>query len=77
MKLSIAQKIVKFFSSGSLFQKMMEDSKRYRFTCSCGKESSIWDIGGIRYKASGKPRTWIKCPHCGKFAMQKIYKTEV
>ena len=34
------QKIVKFFSSKSLFQKMMEDSKRYRFTCSCGKETN-------------------------------------
>ncbi|MEO6540956.1 MAG: hypothetical protein ABIN74_08210 [Ferruginibacter sp.] len=74
MKLSIAQKIIRFFTSRSLFEKMMEDSMRYRFTCSCGKESSIWDIGGIRYKAAGKPSTGIKCPHCGKFAMQKIYK---
>lgn len=76
MKLSIAQKMVKFFSSASLFEKMMEDSKRYRFTCRCGKESSIWDIGGIRYKAVGKPTTGVKCPHCRKFGMHKIYKTE-
>jgi len=74
MKLSTVQKVAKFFSSRSLFERMMEDSKRYRFTCSCGKESSIWDIGGIRYKASGTPRTGVRCPHCGKFAMQKIYK---
>ncbi len=77
MKLSIAQKIIKFFTSASLFEKMMEDSKRYRFTCNCGKESSIWDIGGIRYKAAGKPLTGVTCPHCGKFAMRKIYKTEI
>lgn len=76
MKLSIAQKIAKFFSSESLFQKMMEDSRRYRFTCKCGKESSIWDIGGIRYKAAGKPLTGTKCPHCGIFAMRKFYKVE-
>ena len=76
MKLSLPQKIVKFFSTASLFEKMMEDSKRYRFTCSCGKETSIWDIGGIRYKAAGKPTTGVKCQHCGKFSMQKIYKTE-
>ena len=77
MKLSLAQKIAKFFSSASLFQKMMEDSKRYRFTCSCGKETSIWDIGGIRYKAAGKPITGVKCPLCGKFSMQKIYKVDL
>jgi len=76
MKLSRAQKIIRFFTSRSLFEKMMEDSKRYRFTCSCGKESNIWDIGGIKYKATAGSLTGIKCPHCGKFAMQKIYKVE-
>lgn len=76
MKLSFAQKIAKFFASASLFKKMMEDSKCYRFTCSCGKESSIWDIGGIRYKAVGKPLSGIKCPHCKKFSMHKIYKVD-
>ena len=76
MKLSIAQKIMQFFSSASLFEKMKEDSKRYRFTCSCGKESSIWDIGGIRSRAAGKPTSGVKGPHCGKFAMRKIYKVD-
>jgi hypothetical protein len=77
MKLSPTQKIVKFFTSASLFEKMMEDSKRYRFTCSnCEKESSIWDIGGIRYKATKKARAGAWCPHCKKFSMQKIYKID-
>ncbi len=74
MKLSTVQKILKFFTSKSLFEKMMADSKQYRFTCSCGTESSIWDIGGIRYKAYGTPKTGVRCPHCGKRSMQKIYK---
>lgn len=74
MKLSIAQKIVKFFSTGSKFEKIMEESKRYKFDCTCGKTSDIWEIGGVRYKAYGKPTTLVKCPHCGKIAMRKIYK---
>ncbi len=74
MKLSLAQKITKFFASASLFEKMKADSMLYRFTCACGKETSIWEIGGIRYKAYGKPTTGVKCPHCGKFSMRKIYK---
>ncbi len=77
MKLSPTQKIVKFFTSSSLFEKMMEDSKRYRFTCSCGKESSIWDIGGIRYKATRNTMSGAWCPHCKKFGMQKIYKVDL
>jgi len=74
MKLSLAQKIVKFFTTGPTFEKMMEDSMRYRFTCTCGKETSIWDIGGIRYKAYGNPKTSTRCPHCSKVDMRTIYK---
>jgi len=76
MKLSFFQKIAKMVFSQSTFEKMKEESQKYRFTCSsCRQQSSIWDIGGIRYKASGKPRTGIRCPHCKKFGLQKIEKT--
>lgn len=76
MKLSTAQKILRFFTSASLFEKMKADSERYRFDCDCGKTSSIWEIGGIRYKAYGKPTSLVRCPQCGKTAMRKIYKVE-
>ncbi|MBL7701242.1 MAG: hypothetical protein JNM14_03245 [Ferruginibacter sp.] len=77
MKLSRTQKIIKFFTSKALFEKMMEDSKRYRFTCSnCGKESSIWEIGGIRYKGTAKTKTGAWCLQCKKFGLQDIYKVE-
>jgi hypothetical protein len=74
MKLSTAQKIIKFFTSASKFEKMMADSKRYLFDCVCGKTSSVWEIGGVRYKAYGNPTSLVKCPGCGKIAMRKIYK---
>jgi hypothetical protein len=74
MELSGAQKIVKFFSSESKFQKIMEESMNWKFTCSCGKESNIWEIGGVRAGAKGKPSVMIRCPHCGKTSMQKLYK---
>jgi hypothetical protein len=76
MTLSTAQKIVKFFSTTSKFEKIMEESKRYKFDCKCGNTSNIWEIGGVRYKAVGKPTTLVKCPYCGKIAMRKIYKVE-
>jgi hypothetical protein len=77
MKLSFAQKVAKAFTSAATFEKLKQESMRYYFICgSCGKESNIWEIGGIRYKAAGKPRTGIKCPGCGKFRMQAILKKE-
>lgn len=76
MKLSRTQKIVKFFSSESKFEKIMEETKLWRFNCSCGKELNIWDLGGIRYKSSGNPTMGIKCPYCGKTAMQKLFRVK-
>jgi hypothetical protein len=74
MELSLAQKIAKFFSSDSFFEKMKEDSQKWKFDCDCGKTSNIWEIGGIRYKARGEQWSGIKCPACGKFAMRKVYR---
>ena len=49
------------------------DSRRWGFTCSqCGVRSSIWDIGGIRYKAIGEPISLVKCPKCGHSGMHRI-----
>ena len=40
----------------------------------CGHVRSIWDIGGIRYKAAGKPRTYLRCPRCGSGGWHRVYK---
>ena len=77
MKLSSTQKIVKFFSSEAKFIKIMEESKQWRFNCSCGKEFNIWDLGGVRYKSSGNPIIKIRCPNCRKLAVQKIFKVKL
>jgi hypothetical protein len=75
MKLSTAQKLVKFFSSKKKFEKIKQASLQWGFTCStCNERSSIWEIGGIRYKAKGTPRTRIRCPKCDTIAMQRINK---
>jgi hypothetical protein len=32
----------------------------------CGCETSIWDVGGLRYGAAGRPTKLLRCPHCRK-----------
>ena len=76
MQLSKIQKIAKFFSSKEKFIAIQKESKKWAFTCSsCSRKSNIWDIGGIRYKAKGKPRASVRCPYCSKITMEKIVKT--
>lgn len=76
MQLSRAQRLIKWFTSASQFEKLMNQSKKWKFTCPCGKTSSIWDIGGIRGATGGKPLSWVKCPHCGKGGMRKLIKED-
>lgn len=40
----------------------------------CGFERSIWDLGGIRYKATGNSRMFGRCPQCGKRSWHKLGK---
>ena len=64
-ELSQAQKIMKFFSSSERFEKMKSESLQWKFICPvCSREGSLWEAGGIRYKAKGKPKVRLKCPAC-------------
>lgn len=41
----------------------------------CGYQRSVWDTGGIRYKATGTARQFRKCTNCGRSSWHKIYKS--
>lgn len=44
---------------------MEAESKQWIGVCSkCGQESSVWEQGGIRWKATGRPRHLWHCPIC-------------
>lgn len=40
----------------------------------CRHVRSIWELGGLRYKATGKPRTYFRCPRCGRGGWHRVYK---
>ena len=49
---------------------MKRDSQAWHIYCTgCGYSRSVWDCGGIRWKAKsyGK-RTLVRCPNCGLHA---------
>lgn len=51
------------------------DSRLWLTKCRrCGHVSTVWDLGGLRWRAMGKPWTGMRCIGCGKFAMQRISK---
>jgi ribosomal protein S27E len=54
---------------------MEAHSRAWLVRCpNCGHERSIWELGGIRYKATGSPRTRLRCPKCGAAGWHKVHK---
>lgn len=47
-------------------ESMERESRQWIATCECGCERSVWDLGGIRWKARGSPRRYLSCPRCGR-----------
>jgi DNA-directed RNA polymerase subunit RPC12/RpoP len=70
--------IQKFFTSilpKSSAQNMEDESRKWMLTCSsCGYKASVWELGGIRWKAYGNPQKYRRCPECGKFSWMTVTK---
>ena len=54
---------------------MEAESREWMCTCPCGHASSVWDLGGIRWGAAGKPRRLLQCPGCGKWTWQVVSRS--
>ena len=54
---------------------MEAESRAWLVVCPhCGFERSVWETGGVRYKASGTSRVAMPCPRCGTTGWQRIEK---
>jgi hypothetical protein len=54
---------------------MERESRAWMMRCSvCNAEKSVWDNGGVRWKASGSSKMKVKCDRCGQNTWQSIYK---
>ena len=50
------------------------ESREWLAICSkCGHERSIWELGGVRFKAASKgKRQRMRCPACGEAGWHRI-----
>jgi hypothetical protein len=60
-----------------LGQAMEKESRLWTLHCqTCGSETSIWDAGGIRYLAAGRPQRLHRCPKCSQLTWHQVYKKD-
>ena len=53
------------------------ESRKWVATCPrCQAESSVWDMGGMRYKAYGTKIALMRCPKCGKASPMQIHRKD-
>jgi rRNA maturation endonuclease Nob1 len=51
------------------------ESRAWHLRCTgCGEEVSVWDVGGVRFKAKGNPRYRRACVHCGTTTRHDMVK---
>jgi len=54
---------------------MEAESRRWMVRCTCGFERSFWDLGGIRWKAAGNERRYLRCPQCRQRHWHTVFKS--
>lgn len=71
----VLRSLIQMFVSKETFAAMEAESKVWMAQCpNCKFERSIWDMGGIRYKAAGNPKIYQVCPNCIQRQWLTIYK---
>ncbi|MBN4050459.1 hypothetical protein JYT28_01790 [Desulfobulbus sp. AH-315-M07] len=59
------QRFMLFFMPRRWKAAAIEESRQWQRRCrKCNGDHSVWDSGGIRFKASGNKREYAVCPLC-------------
>ncbi|MEA2456812.1 MAG: hypothetical protein QOI45_3074 [Thermoleophilaceae bacterium] len=55
---------------------MERQSREWKVICrKCGRERSIWELGGIRYGAKSRGKFMgMKCDACGRWGMHRVQR---
>ena len=73
--MSFVQRLFKGILPRSWGDAMEASSRAWTVRCpNCSHERSVWEMGGIRWGASGNPQRRLTCPGCGATGWHKVFK---
>ncbi|MBK8780220.1 MAG: hypothetical protein IPO22_00115 [Anaerolineales bacterium] len=76
--LSFWQRFSKAILSEAAFEDMKKSSDSWKVQCpNCKYERSVWEMGGIRWKAAGNPKMLRGCPNCNQQGWHLIYQKPI
>ncbi|MEQ8411031.1 MAG: hypothetical protein RIC51_01770 [Erythrobacter sp.] len=70
--MNLAQRLAKWM----LGPGVERESRQWMVECGhCHQAESVWNLGGIRYKAAGTKRTRSRCRACGHVSMRTVSRS--
>jgi hypothetical protein len=70
--MSVIQRFAKLILPRKWSESLKAESREWIVFCPCGHSKSIWDMGGIRWKAKGERMVLMMCRQCRERTMHKI-----
>jgi ribosomal protein S27E len=65
--MSFPQRLLQAILPRRLAEEMEAESRSWTVRCNaCELERSVWELGGVRWKAAGRPSRLMRCPQCGR-----------
>jgi hypothetical protein len=78
MTTSAIQKFLQAVLPEKLANDMEAESRSWMVQCpNCKYKKSVWELGGIRWKAAGNPRKYLRCKNCGEKTWHQTYRKNV
>lgn len=68
------QEILTSVLPGAWAASLEAESRDWYMQCPCGAETSIWDMGGVRWLAAGSPSRIGTCGACGRKFVGAVYR---
>jgi len=69
------QNFFKAVMPASWAESMEKESREWMLKCNnCGSEKSVWEHGGIRWKAAGNPTRRMLCFNCSTLSAHTTYR---
>ena len=72
--MSLRQKLLTAIVPRRWADEMEAESCSWMLRCNdCGLERSVWEMGGVRWKAAGRPSRLMHCSQCGQITWHRLY----
>ena len=76
--MSFGQQLLRAIVPRRLAEEIETESRSWMVRCNtCELECSVWEVGGVRWKAAGRPSRLVHCPRCGRAPRHTLHRRQV